>query len=98
MPRKDSSGWILRFKDEATQIDVDVMVNKYSELQNSMLVREYTSIDARFSKLIQILKLWNKSLTTEVFDRLNNFTIYLMLIGFMQNEGLLPNLQMFAKS
>ena len=98
MPRKDSSGWILRFKDEETKIDVDIMVNKYSEHQNSLLIKSYTNLDIRCLKLIQILKVWNKGLTKEVFNRLNNFTIYLMLIGFMQKEKFLPNLQLFAKS
>ena len=41
MPRADKSGWILRFKDQKYDIQIDIMVNKTSEIYNSMLVLEY---------------------------------------------------------
>ena len=56
MPRADKSGWILRFTDQKYQIQIDIMVNKTSEIYNSMLVLEYALLDQRFHKLAIVLK------------------------------------------
>jgi DNA polymerase sigma len=40
--------------------DIDLMVNKTSEVLNSELVREYAQLDERFMKIAHILKAWNK--------------------------------------
>ena len=93
MPRADSSGWILRFEDAKCQIKIDLMVNKISEIENSGLILNYCLIDERFRKLIYILKSWNNHISNKDFDRLNNYSIYLMLIAYMQKEKILPNLQ-----
>jgi len=41
MPRLDKSGWILKIKDTETNIDIDIMINKTSEVFNSMLIYQY---------------------------------------------------------
>ena len=41
-PRKDRAGWILKFRDTKLEIDIDLMVNKYSEVLNSNLILEYS--------------------------------------------------------
>lgn len=91
-PIKISSGWLLRFKDNALQMEIDLMVNKKAEVLNSHLILEY-NYDIRFEKVAQMLKLWNKSLEEDGHAHLNNYSLYLMLIAYMQKEGLLPNLQ-----
>jgi hypothetical protein len=39
------------------------------------------------------LKSWNNHISNKDYDRLNNYSIYLMLIAYMQSEKILPNLQ-----
>ena len=65
MPRADKSGWILRFKDTLYNIEIDIMVNKTSEVLNSMLVLEYARMDKRFHKLALFLKKWSKNTVVE---------------------------------
>ena len=93
MPRADSSGWILRFEDSKYKMKIDIMVNKISEIENSGLILQYSLIDERFRKLIYILKTWNNNISNKDYDRLNNYSIYLMLIAYMQSQKMLPNLQ-----
>ena len=38
MPRLDKSGWILRLTDLKYEIDIDIMINKISEVLNSNLI------------------------------------------------------------
>ena len=72
------------------------MVNKMTEVLNSYLVCAYGQFDVRFIKLALYLKAWNKSRFSEKIKRLNSFSIYLMLIAFLQHKGVLPNLQSLA--
>lgn len=92
MPRADSSGWILKFEDMKHSIKIDIMINKISEIQNSGLILQYKMIDERFTKLVYTLKKWNGSIPNTNFDRLNNYSLCLMLIAYMQSERMLPNL------
>ena len=91
-PRLDKSGWLLKLEDRKEKIFIDIMVNKISEVYNSNLISQYALIDNRFHKLAHIRKKWNNNVSENVNERLNNFTIYLMLIAFMQSEKMLPNL------
>ena len=92
-PQQIQSGILLSFRDKSNQIDVDLMVNKMTEVLNSHLVMAYGQYDVRFIKLALFLKAWNKSRFTDKMKRLNSFSIYLMLIAFLQHKGILPNLQ-----
>ena len=92
MPRHDSTGWILSFKDNLTKISIDLMVNKTTEILNSFLILEYSRIDSRFLKLIYILKDWNHCSHSK-FHKFNNYSLILMLISFMQSKKMMPNLQ-----
>jgi DNA polymerase sigma len=92
-PRLDSSGYILQIEDRQEGIEIDLMVNKISEICNSSIILEYAKFDKRLEKIVHTLKAWNKSLNTNPQYRLNNFSLYLMLIAFMQKEKILPNLQ-----
>jgi DNA polymerase sigma len=86
------SGYKLSFKDAECHLDVDIMLNKVSEVHQSNLILQYALISPEFVKLAIYLKLWNKTLG-DVQSRLNSFSITLMLVAFMQNINLLPNLQ-----
>lgn len=76
--------------DELTNIEIDIAVNKFVEIQNSELIRAYALLDKRFHRLAIVLKLWNKKYFTNKLKRLNSFTINIMLIAHMQNLGVLP--------
>ena len=86
-----SSGWILKLKDTKTNINIDLMVNKTCEVMNSSLIFEYSRIDSRLLKLIYVLKEWNHN-PRSVFNKLNHFSLIIMLIAFMQTEKMIPNL------
>jgi len=60
MPRQDQSGWILQFEDTKYKMDIDIMINKTSEVLNSMLILQYATIDKRFHQLALVIKEWNK--------------------------------------
>ena len=92
-PQQIQSGILLSFHDKANQIDVDLLINKTTEVINSQLVLAYGQYDVRFIKLALFLKAWNKSRFTDKMKRLNSFSIYLMLIAFLQHKEILPNLQ-----
>jgi len=94
MPRLDSAGYILKIRDKVENIDIDIAVNRSVEIHNSMLLKEYCKLDERLHKLIYTLKYWNKETFKEdkPYMHLNNFTICLMIISYMQKEKMLPNL------
>jgi DNA polymerase sigma len=92
-PRCDNSGWILQVKDLKYGIDIDIMVNKTAEIENSLLIMEYVKLEPRLLKVIHFLKSKNKEFCPDKQYRLNSFSLYLMVIAFFQRIGLLPNLQ-----
>lgn len=54
----DSSGFILALKDKQEQFEVDITVNKLSEVYNSLLLQKYAIFDKRFEKIVHTLKKW----------------------------------------
>lgn len=92
MPRQDNSGWILELKDQKHNVDVDILVNKTAEIKNSHLLMQYVEMDSRFQAITHTLKAWNRALSNDPWKKLNNFTLSLMLIAYMQSQGYLPNL------
>lgn len=99
MPRCDSSGWILRFEDRESGVKVDILVNKNSEVFNSQLILNYCLLDERLLPILHYLKAWNAKLRKRHHPKhiLNNYSLYLMVIAFLQEEKILPNLQLLAK-
>mmetsp|Transcript_7984 Transcript_7984/g.11169 ORF Transcript_7984/g.11169 Transcript_7984/m.11169 type:complete len:117 (-) Transcript_7984:582-932(-) len=77
-------------------VEIDICINKTLEVLNSELVRTYGACDVRFIKLALLLKTWNKRHFPDKIKRLNSFSLYLMLIAFLQHRGVLPNLQALA--
>lgn len=80
------SGFILSFVDERHGIEIDFAINKILEVMNSKLVSAYSLLDQRFLKLAVVLKSWNKQNFPDKRKRLNSFSIYLMLIAFLQHR------------
>ena len=71
------------------------MVNKNLEVYNSALILQYAKLDSRFRQVALYLKQWSNKYFAKK-TRLNNYSLYLMLIAYMQKKGLLPNLQALA--
>lgn len=94
------AGHLLQFHylDHAKghKIEVDLMINKLSEIFHSSLLHQYSKLSPKYNKLAVFLKIWNKTLCDDKNKRLNSFSIYLMLIAYMQKEKYLPNLQAIA--
>jgi len=91
--RQLQSGVLLEVTDRLNRIEIDICVNKTMEVLNSQLVCAYGCFDVRFIKLALYIKAWNKLRHPDKMKRLNSFSIYLMLIAFLQMRGILPNLQ-----
>ena len=97
-PKQIQSGILLEVTDRMNQVEIDICVNKTLEVLNSQLICTYGAYDVRFIKLALFLKAWNKQHFRDKMKRLNSFSIYLMLIGFLQHRSILPNLQALAAS
>lgn len=69
------------------------MINKTAEVWNSLLINQYAQMDSRFHMLMHVLKRWNRALSEDPHGRLNNYTLSLLLIAYMQYKKHLPNLQ-----
>lgn len=90
---KIMAGWILQFKDLNSDLSIDIMVNKRAEVLNSILIHQYCELDSRFQQLAKFLKKWNQQLQLNKHDQLNNYSLCLMLLSYMQSKKLIPNLQ-----
>lgn len=78
-------------------MQIDISVQKIVDLYNTQLIRTYSKIDQRFVKLALILKEWNKSHFRNNKERLNSYSITLMLIAYLQYCNVLPKLQDWEK-
>lgn len=85
--------YLLKMWHTETNVDIDLSVNKILEVENSSLIKHYVYCDVRFHKLAYVLKEWNKTNNPNPMYRINSYGISLMLIGYLQIEGVLPNLQ-----
>lgn len=100
MIRDINAGYLLPFHyldhGKGYRIEVDLMINKLSEIYHSGLLHQYSKLCPKYNKLAIVLKIWNKMLSDDKNKRLNSFSIYLMLIAYMQHKKYLPNLQAIA--
>lgn len=92
-PNKIMAGWILQFKDLEANLSIDIMINKRAEVLNSILLHQYCELDSRFQQVAKVLKKWNSQLQLPKHDQLNNYSLCLMLLAFMQHKNQVPNLQ-----
>ena len=74
-------------------IDVDLSINRNLEILNTTLILTYCLFDERYRKIAMVLKIWNRNLKVKnKWDRLNSFSMYLLLLAFMLQEKYLPNI------
>ena len=82
----------MEFSDKRSGLEVDLMVNKTVELFNSMLLKTYSQLDPRFLPVAHYLKGFNKRIPADKFHILNNYSMCLLLVAFLQHLKILPNL------
>ena len=89
-----SAGHVLQFdiNFKGKLISVDILINRYLELLNTDLVRTYCLADSRFLKLATVLKMWNKTLDSDKFKRLNSYSVYMLLLAVMIEHNIMPNI------
>jgi hypothetical protein len=73
-------------------IKVDLLVNKYLEVLNSQLIGTYCKLDRRYMEAALCLKRIFKSMDPDKKNRLNSFSVYLLLLAFMIKDNYLPHL------
>ncbi len=79
-----SFGPLLQIKDNLhNTFQIEIICNKVVDLYNSQLIRTYSLLDSRFHRLALLLKSWNKSALFQKSQRLNSYSIVLMLIAFL---------------
>lgn len=83
-------GYLVEIKDTLYEVDIDLSINKILDPYNSQLLYTYALLDQRFHKLALILKYWNKDRFKEKNNRLNSYSLVLMLIAFLQHQKILP--------
>lgn len=91
-------GYLLTLKDTVYEIDIDLSINKVLDPYNSRLVYTYATFDERFHKMALVLKYWNKLRFPNKNERLNSYSVVLMLIAFLQKYKVLPNLQLIGRN
>ena len=77
---------------------VQLLLNKELERINSELLYTYVQLDSRVRHLCLLVKAWNKQHFKNVETRLNSYTLVLMMIAYLQKEGVLPYLQNLSAS
>ena len=85
-------GNALLFKDLKEDLEVDFCVNRVANIMNSDLILQYSKMDLRFKKLMYFFKDWMKVKANNPTKKLNSFSIYNMLIAYMQHNKMMPNL------
>lgn len=79
---------------------VNISVNTLLPMVNTKFLRQYALIDRRVHELVLIVKRWARArgLINDGADGLSSYAWTLMVIFFLQNEGVLPSLQALAKT
>jgi len=64
-------------------------------VRNSTLLKEYTSVDPRAKSLMLVVKKWAKDhkISSAADDRLSSYAWMILVIFYLQQLGMLPNLQ-----
>lgn len=86
----------ILFRDTKEDLEIDFVINRTANVINSDLILQYSNIDKRFKKLMYFFKDWLKVEKYLPDEQLNSFSIYNLLIAYMQSEQMLPNMQALA--
>ena len=89
---------ILKFKDTAHNLDVDINVNNAVGLRNTQLLYGYAQCDWRVRPLVLVVKLWAQAqgINDAKVMTLSSYSLSLMVIHYLQHAvtpAVLPCLQ-----
>ena len=77
------------------KIELNISFNHEVVIHNSALLRAYSSISPRVRELVVLVKHWAKKreINDALQGTLSSYSYVLLVIAFLQGEGLLPDLQ-----
>ncbi|KIJ56368.1 hypothetical protein M422DRAFT_23649 [Sphaerobolus stellatus SS14] len=90
---------IVKFHDPRTGLDCDINVNDRLGLTNTLLIRRYCNLVPYLRPMIMTIKSWAKPLGLNNPSgqhgpsTFSSYALAIMAIGYLQIEGVLPNLQ-----
>lgn len=89
---------IVRFRDHATGVEVDMNVNNVVGLRNTRLLRCYAQLDPRTAPLVLAVKAWasGHNINEAKHGTLSSYSLALMVIQYLQcgcEPAVLPSLQ-----
>jgi hypothetical protein len=84
---------VIDKKEPLQSKEVQLLTNKIIEPYQVAWIRTNLALDPRVKPLTLILKYWNKSLGNPTCSlRVSSHAISLLLVAYLQHEGVLPNL------
>ncbi|XP_014238181.1 terminal uridylyltransferase Tailor-like isoform X2 [Trichogramma pretiosum] len=83
---------IIKFQHIPTKVSCDLSFTSLIGVKNSKLIKYYLSIDSRFRHLMIIIKYWVQHCGTKSALCINNYTLNLLFIFFLQNVKLVPSI------
>ena len=86
---------IVKLEHCDLKIFADIGINNILALRNTLLLKSYCSLDPRVSQLGIAIKYWAKrrNINDPYHGTLSSYALNIMMIYFLQNKGILPNLQ-----
>ncbi|KAF8958406.1 hypothetical protein BDZ97DRAFT_1445656 [Flammula alnicola] len=98
--RPSSAVPIVKFRDRVSGLECDLNVNERLGIFNSDMIKQYCDFSPVLRPMLFGIKEWAKPLhlnspsgVKSVPASFSSYALALMTIGFLQAEGLLPNLQ-----
>ena len=82
--------------DSQTNVEIDIMINKVVEVYNSFLLSTYAMVSDHFRNMVLLIKQWNKNKFNNPGQRLNSYSLALMVLAFLMKFKMVPNLQSMA--
>jgi len=78
-----------------SSLDFDICFFNDIAVRNSTLLKEYTLVDSRVKSLMLVVKKWAKDhkISSAADDRLSSYAWMILVIFYLQQLGMLPNLQ-----
>eukprot|EP00736_Rhodelphis_marinus_P010738 Rmarinus@m.5996 len=84
---------IIRFTHIRTRLQCDISANNKLGVANSHLIRAYVDSDPRVKPLILVVKHWAVTHGIQKRSKLSSYAITVMVLQFLQVQGVVPCLQ-----
>lgn len=89
---------LLKFKDRATGVHVDLNIHNTVGIRNTRLLKAYSECDQRVPKLVLAVKLWARENKINCAHQgtLSSYALTLMVIQYLQEAKVVPCFQAIA--